>query len=134
MAHVEEISSAGRVLAYVVKAEMDPPESTFITDPSENFQVGLVVVPSGGEVVRHDHLPVERSIVGTSEALTVRKGRCEMDVYDGERSLVATVELRAGDAAVFLGEGAHGFRALEDTVLFEVKQGPFGGDADKERF
>ena len=30
--------------------------------------------------------------------------------------------------------GGHGFRMIEDTVLFEIKQGPYGGPAEKERF
>jgi hypothetical protein len=30
--------------------------------------------------------------------------------------------------------GGHGFRMLEDTVLLEVKQGPYGGQAEKSRF
>jgi hypothetical protein len=30
--------------------------------------------------------------------------------------------------------GGHGFRVLEDTVLLEIKQGPYPGGAEKERF
>ena len=30
--------------------------------------------------------------------------------------------------------GGHGFRVFEDTVLLEVKQGPYPGEAEKERF
>ena len=35
-----------------------------------------------------------------------------------------------GDIVLLLG-GAHGFRMLEDTVLFEVKQGPYIPKKDK---
>jgi hypothetical protein len=41
--------------------------------------------------------------------------------------------LRAGDIAIAVG-GGHGFRMLEDTVLLEVKQGPYPGQTEKERF
>ena len=30
--------------------------------------------------------------------------------------------------------GGHGFRMLEHTVLFEIKQGPYGGPEEKVRF
>ena len=30
--------------------------------------------------------------------------------------------------------GGHGFRMLEDTVFLEVKQGPYTGLDEKERF
>jgi len=131
---IEEIASDGDVFAYVVRAGLDPKASTFFTPHELGFQAGMVVVPEGTAVARHDHLPVARQITGTSEALFVRRGRCEMDIYDRSRSLVSTTELRAGDMALFVGIGGHGFRALEDTVLFEVKQGPYEEAADKERF
>jgi hypothetical protein len=46
---------------------------------------------------------------------------------------VASRELAAGSIVLLLG-GGHGFRMMEDTVLFEVKQGPYAGDKDKARF
>jgi hypothetical protein len=56
-----------------------------------------------------------------------------MEVYNDERGLVATRELCAGDIMLMVG-GGHGFRMLEDTVLLEVKQGPYTGVDEKERF
>jgi len=54
-------------------------------------------------------------------------------MYGDDKALVASRELGAGDLVVSLA-GGHGFRMLEDTVLLEVKQGPYGGLAEKERF
>lgn len=65
--------------------------------------------------------------------LVVRSGRCQIDLYDRERRHVATRELGAGDVILIVG-GGHGFRMLEDTVLLEVKQGPYTGLDEKERF
>jgi hypothetical protein len=56
-----------------------------------------------------------------------------MDVYDDDQRLVATHELVEGDVMVMVA-GGHGFRMLEDTVLLEIKQGPYHPGADKERF
>jgi hypothetical protein len=38
-----------------------------------------------------------------------------------------------GDVVVLL-DGGHGFRMLEDTVLLEIKQGPYSGLGEKEQF
>ena len=124
---------AGFTLAYIIRSGMVPEETTFLTPPELNLQVGFVVYPAGGEIARHAHRPLERRLTGTAEALVVRKGRCEIDLYDEARALVATRELAPGDIVLVLG-GAHGFRMREDTVLLEVKQGPYSGPGEKERF
>lgn len=58
---------------------------------------------------------------------------CGVDFSDDERQLVSTRELRESDMILTVG-GGHGFRMLEDTVLLEIKQGPYDAGADKERF
>jgi hypothetical protein len=130
---VEHIVSNGRPLAYIIRGEMSPTKTTFLTPPEFKQQVGFVVYPAGGEVKRHVHRALERHLVGTSEVLIVRSGRCEIDVYDDDRKLVATRELCCGDIMLMVG-GGHGFRMHEDTVLLEVKQGPYTGIEEKEHF
>ena len=130
---VEHITWNGKPLAYIIRAETNPEKTAFLTQPESNFQVGFVVYPEGGEIARHIHRPLERYIVGTSEVLVVKKGRCEIDIYNDDRELVATRELRESDV-VLMVNGGHGFRMLEDTVFLEVKQGPYTGEDEKERF
>jgi hypothetical protein len=123
----------GQVLAYLVRGGQIPSATTFLTPHDCNLQVGHVVYPRGGEIARHVHLPIERHIVGSTEVLMVQHGRCEVDVYTDERELVATRELRQGDIIIAVA-GGHGFRVVEDLVLLEIKQGPYPGGAEKERF
>lgn len=129
----EVIEGGGRPLAYIIRAELVPDRTTFVTPNDFKQQLGFVVYPKGGEIARHVHRPLERHIIGTSEVLVVRKGRAEIDIYDEDRTLVATRELGVGDIMLMVG-GGHGFRLLEDTVLLEVKQGPYTGVDEKERF
>ncbi len=126
-------SEREELLAYVIRARLSPTETTFITPPELKQQVGFVVYPEGGEIQRHKHVPLERSLVGTSEVLIVRSGRCEIDIYDNDERLVATRELRPGDVMLMV-DGGHGFRMLEDTVFLEIKQGPYTGLDEKEHF
>jgi mannose-6-phosphate isomerase-like protein (cupin superfamily) len=130
---IEKITWRGIPLAYIVRSEPTPSETAFITPPHFKQQVGFVVYPAGGEIQRHVHRPLRRLLVGTSEVLVVRQGRCEVDIYTDDREFVATAELREGDIVLMVG-GGHGFRILEDTVLLEVKQGPYTGEDEKERF
>jgi hypothetical protein len=130
---VEAIYEGHTPLAYVVRADAAASSTTFFTGDDAAFQSGFVVNPRGGSVVPHIHLPVVRTVVGTSELLIVRRGRCIVDIYGTDRVLIASRELTTGDLVISLG-GGHGFRMLEDTILFEVKQGPYGGQEEKERF
>ena len=68
-----------------------------------------------------------------SEVLVVRSGSCQIDVYDDQKNLIATRNLSVGDV-VIMSAGGHGFRILEDTILLEIKQGPYLGTEDKELF
>ena len=133
MNHVEEISWKGKALAYIIRGDIQPEKTTFLTPPEFKQQVGFIVYPAGGEVRRHVHRPLERHLVGTSEVLLVRQGRCEVDIYNDARELVATRELREGDILLMIS-GGHGFRMLEHTVFLEVKQGPYTGVDEKEVF
>ena len=130
---IETIASDGVVLAYIARGDSLPPQTTFLTPDDCNVQVGYGVYPAGSEIARHIHLPLERHVVGTAEVLVIERGHCEVDVYAQDRRRVATRELRAGDILIAVS-GGHGFRVVEDTVLLEIKQGPYPGGAEKERF
>jgi hypothetical protein len=130
---LEEITAGDRTLAFVIRREMDPRRTTFFTPENLNFQAGFIVYPAGAEIARHTHKPIKRTLTGTSEVLVVKQGRCEVDFFTDDKTLVTTRELRTGDVLVLLG-GGHGFRLLEDTVFLEIKQGPYTGLDEKERF
>jgi hypothetical protein len=133
MEYLEQIIFGGKPLAYIIRAEINPDKTTFLTPPEFKQQVGFVVYPAGGEIQRHVHRSLERQLIGTSEVLVLRRGRCEIDIYNNERELVATRELRQGDVMLMV-DGGHGFRMTEDTVFIEIKQGPYTGLDEKERF
>jgi hypothetical protein len=130
---VERFDWKGRLLACVVRAEYSPDQTTFLTANELPLQLGFIVYGAGAEIPRHVHRPLERHLTGTSEVLLVKSGRCWLDVYNDDRELVGSTELATGDVMLMVG-GGHGFRMIEDTVLLEVKQGPYTGLDEKERF
>ena len=133
MEFVERIVANDRILAYIIRAELQPAKTTFLTPENLSFQAGFIVYPASSEIARHLHKPIRRELRGTSEVLFVKKGRCEVDFFTDQKHLVATRELRSGDVLLLVG-GGHGFRLLEDTVFLEIKQGPYTGLDEKERF
>jgi len=130
---IEKVCWKDEPLTYIIYNDSKPDKTIFLTPSEFKQQVGFVVYPTGGEVKRHMHLPLERHLIGTSEVLIVRQGHCLMDIYNDDRELVATRELHTGDVTLMVG-GGHGFRMLEDTVFLEVKQGPFLPVEEKEHF
>jgi len=66
-----------------------------------------------------------RHLVGISEVLIVQNGRCEIDIYNDNRQLVATRELRRGDIMVMVGgrtrlsdAGGHSFSGDQAGAIY----------------
>lgn len=131
---MEYIKTADNVLtSIIIRNNFRPDATTFITNPDMAQQVGFVVYPAGGIIKRHIHKNVDRQNTSSSEALIVREGKLEIDIYDQQRNLLATRLLEPGDF-VLMVSGGHGFRVLEAAVLLEIKLGPYAGPSDKELF
>ena len=133
MEFVEQITWMDRPLAYIIRRELTPSATTFVTPSDYTQQLGFIVYPAGGEIKRHLHRSLRRVIEGTSEVLLLKQGRCEVDFYTSTKELVETRELREGDILLLI-DGGHGSRILEDTIFVEIKQGPYTGLDEKERF
>jgi mannose-6-phosphate isomerase-like protein (cupin superfamily) len=133
MKNVELISDKGQALCYIIRGDTCPTDTTFITPPEAKQQVGFIVYPKGGVIPRHIHRPLERHIIGMSEVLVIRSGHCQIEIYDEQECLVTVRDLYQNDVVVMVG-GGHGFQIKEDTVLLEIKQGPYLGAEDKKLF
>ena len=130
---VEHVVHDSQCLACIIRARLAPSETQFVTPNDWGQQVGFIVYKAGSEIARHRHRPLERRIVGTSEVLVVRRGCCEVDLFTQAGALVCTRRLQVGDVIVIVS-GGHRYRMIEDTVLLEVKQGPYTGVDEKEYY
>lgn len=133
MNSIEWIKDGEQVLAIIVPADYRPARTEFITPDTYKQQLGFIVYPAGGVIQAHRHHELERNLRGTSEVLFVREGRCWVDFYRDDQSPWGSRELQTGDVLILVG-GGHGFRMIEPTVFLEVKQGPYIGVHEKERF
>ena len=87
----------------------------------------------GYKIQPHLHRPVERLVHYTKEVLFIKSGRVRVNFYNNSKAYVSSSILEAGDV-ILLAYGGHGFDVLEDSQIIEVKQGPYAGEQDKERF
>lgn len=130
---VDHITWNDQHIATIIRRDYMPAETTFISPDSYYQQLGFVVYPKDGVVPRHSHLPLQRHLVGTPETLMIRKGRTEVELYAMDKSPLGTWVLEEGDM-IQLVAGGHCFKCLEDTIFLEIKQGPYTGLVEKERF
>jgi len=130
---IEHVMWHDQHIATVIRSTFAPKKTTFVTPDGYYQQAGFVVYPAGGVIARHSHLPLQRHLTGTPETLIVRQGRVELDLYALDRSHLGTWVLEDGDV-VLLVAGGHGLRCLEDTILLEIKQGPYTGLTEKEYY
>ncbi len=125
--------SCGNVLAIIVKGDYDETGISFFTPDEYSQQLAYMHHVKGHVIPAHVHNEVRREVFQTKEVLVVRKGKLRCDFYTEEKSYVKSIVVDAGDI-LLLASGGHGFTCLEETEMFEIKQGPYAGEADKTRF
>ncbi len=122
----EEIRTGTTLIAMIIRSHFSLGESQFFSPNEFSQQLGFLSHPGGAVIPAHRHRRVKRNVVLTQEVLVVRRGRVRADLYDTESTFLCSRELGAGDI-IFLCQGGHGFEALEDLEMIEVKQGPYSG-------
>jgi mannose-6-phosphate isomerase-like protein (cupin superfamily) len=129
---IERVSFDGVDFAIIVRSDFNKPGIHFFTPGGLSQQLGYMRHSAGHVIEPHIHNPVQRSVQLTREVLFVRRGRLRVDFYTDDGDYLDSRELGGGDV-ILLAAGGHGFEVLEEIEMFEVKQGPYIGDADKTR-
>lgn len=130
---IEEVRDGDTLIAVIVRANYKNEGLTFFTPNDFSQQLAYMHRPAGEVIQPHVHNLVDRRVSYTQEVLVVKSGKVKVDLFTQARTFLATIVLEKGDV-ILLATGGHGFEMLEDAELFEIKQGPYAGDADKERF
>ena len=121
-----------RVMAILIPSEYKDYGSSFITDNEEYQQIAYMKHKKGHEITPHYHNKFTRNIDYTCETLVIRKGILEVRLFE-EKVEIYRFVIKTGDILTLLS-GGHGFLALDDIEMIEIKQGPFVGTLDKTRF
>lgn len=130
---LETIVSGLEPIALIIRADFDEPGLHFFTPANFSQQLAYMSHPKGKKIAPHVHNLVSRQVLYTQEVLFIRRGRLKIDLYTSDRKFITSRILEAGDVILLCG-GGHSFEMLEDTVMIEVKQGPYAGSDDKTIF
>jgi len=130
---IERIINEGIELALIIRGSYVGKDIEFFTPENYSQQLGYMNRPSGYVIKPHVHLSVSREVQFTKEVLFIKSGKVRVDFYTDKKNYIESKELQQGDI-VLLAFGGHGFEVIENCEMIEVKQGPYAGENDKERF
>ncbi len=124
---VENIHSGKKLIAVVFRNSIKVSGVKFFTESKNPFQIGIHQRPKGLSLAPHVHKLDRSLIIDTiQEILLVQKGKIKITFYTKKGKLITAKILDLGDS-VLLMDGGHGVEFLEDSRVFEVKQGPYPG-------
>ena len=130
---IEKVYFKQTLLALIVRAQFKDDGINFFTPGEFSQQLGYMNRPAGYIIEPHVHKPNKRIIHNTQEVLFIRSGKLRIDFYSSQKLFLESRVLLKGDI-ILLSSGGHGFVMLEDSEIIEVKQGPYSGERDKEKF
>jgi len=130
---VEYIYNANDLYAIILRNEFKAESVTFFTSKDLPQQLGYLPLRKGQIIQAHIHRNVNRNIIATSEVLFIKKGKVKVNFYNNFKQYIFSKIINEGDV-ILLCSGGHGFEILEETIMIEVKQGPYAGIHDKEKF
>jgi hypothetical protein len=131
--HIEQIFDEYRMIAIIIYSDYTCEGIEFFTPNNFSQQLASMSRPKGYKIHAHVHKPVPREVKYTQETLFIKKGKVKVNFYDENKKYLDSKVLEPGDV-ILLVSGGHDFEMLEDTEMIEVKQGPYAGNGDKERF
>jgi len=130
---VQEIKYEQEIFAIIIRAGFSENGIHFFTPDSFSQQLGYMRREKGYFIQPHVHNPVKREVIWTQEVLYIKSGKVRVDFYNKSKKYIQSTILMTGDV-ILLANGGHGFKMLEESEIYEIKQGPYCGDEDKTRF
>lgn len=124
------LDSKGHEIAIIIPFSHSQDGVEFFSKNEYSQQIGYMRHREGYQIHAHTHLPVARTVKHTQEALFIRYGKVQVDLFDEEGNGVQSRKLEAGDV-ILLVSGGHGFTMLSDSEMIEIKQGPYTGNDKK---
>jgi cupin fold WbuC family metalloprotein len=136
MKNIYSIVDKEILLAVIVPSRDFNKPRTEIVPPSEFLQ-GAAIRVNDGDVFRpHKHIwkSFNSPRIKTQEAWLVSRGTIKIVIFDIDDKIIHTSILRNGDAC-FTIHGGHTYECIEDhTCLWEIKNGPYEGQAKDKVF
>lgn len=127
MKGLEHIYHKKKIAATVFRKDIPVSGLKFFTGLHNPFQIGIHQKSKGIKLAPHIHRLEKPLIIKTiQEILFVLKGKIRITIYSRQGKIISKKILYSGDSILLMEEG-HGVDFLEESRVFEVKQGPYPG-------
>mgnify|MGYP001428726419 CR=1 FL=1 len=131
---IETIKFKDKLFAIIIRRNYIPPGLNFVTNDKDPLQVGIHNVNRSKKYKAHYSLPFKKlNELRANKIYYIRKGRIKVDFYDENSHKFCYSILVPGDLVLFL-KGGHGIKILNDSIMIEIKQGPYRGAGKEKRF
>ncbi len=131
---VEPILYQKKEIACVYRRTVPVDGIRFFTTPDNAFQIGIHDRKKPMKLPAHTHnCPKPLTIAEIQEVLFVIKGKIRVTMVSDSNTVIAKKLLSSGDA-ILLKSRAHSVEFLGNARVFEIKQGPYPGDAHAKHY
>ena len=127
------VKNKKQILAIIIRKNYKKKGITFFTPKKYSQQLGYMNRPKNYVIKPHVHKEVKREVKNTREVLFIKSGKIKVDFYSNTKKFICSRIVSKGDV-LLLVDGGHGFKMLQNSEIFEVKQGPYNGLEDKVVF
>ena len=129
---LERVRKDNDILAIIIRKQFNKEGLNFLTPDDFPLQLGVHNRKKGFLVPAHAHIPLyDLKDITAQEIFHIQKGKIEVTLFDKQDKNAGCVIINEGDT-ILLVEG-HSIKFLEDTVMTEIKQGPYRGKAKEKR-
>mgnify|MGYP001242067156 FL=1 len=105
-----------------------------LSPENELLQASIIKFDKKFNLNRHIHTKVPRKTIGTQEIWIVMEGKLKATFYETDKTKICSKILKKGDISI-LFRGGHKFETLEkNTIIYEIKNGPYIKDKDLKKF
>jgi len=98
-----------------------------ITEKKEPLQVLALKHKKDSCIEPHMHVSKKRVSNRLQECLIVKKGKIKLDLFGPDKKKFKSIHLKQGELFILL-RGGYSISFLEDSEIFELKNGPFIDD------
>ena len=131
---IEKIIYKKKLMALIVRGNYRKRKGiTFFTSNDSTQQFGYMKHKKKHIIKPHLHKKRMTKIYYTTEVILILKGMLRVDFYSQTKKYLFSKVLKEKDI-IMLVSGGHGFKAIKDLEMLEIKQGPYNLIKDKIKF
>tara|TARA_B100000795_G_C22626207_1_gene370818 strand:- start:48 stop:449 length:402 start_codon:yes stop_codon:yes gene_type:complete len=123
-----------RLIACIYKVKKTMPNRIDLSPSNELLQAGIIKLKDDFILKKHLHTQILRKTKGTQEIWIVMSGKIKVTFYDTDKTKISEKTLNKGDMSI-LFRGGHSLKCLKkESIIYEIKNGPYKKNKDLIRF